>query len=210
MPTRTATFAMGCFWSPEAQFGSTRGVIHTRVGYAGGTQPDPTYRHLGDHTESVQLDYDPEQISFQQLLQLFWSGHNPAKAVWGRQYMSAIFYQDPIQQQQAMESLERQSMGGLFRFPTELWSLERFYPAEPYHQKHYLRRHSDLMRELAGRFADETMLISSTVAARLNGALAGFGEIEDLAPELSRLRIAEKDSRRLSGIVQEHRRRGGM
>ena len=106
MHTLSATFAMGCFWSPEALFGSTRGVIRTRVGYAGGQLPGPTYRRLGDHTESVQLDYDPEQLSFKQLLQMFWSGHNPAKPVWGRQYMSAIFYQDQAQQQQARESLE--------------------------------------------------------------------------------------------------------
>lgn len=210
MQTPAATFAMGCFWSPEALFGSTRGVIRTRVGYAGGQLPDPTYKRLGDHTESVQLDYDPELISFKQLLQLFWSGHNPAKPVWGRQYMSAIFHQDPAQQQQARESLEQQSMGGMFRFPTELWSLERFYAAEPYHQKHYLRRHTDLMKELAGRFADEAALISSTVAARLNGALAGFGEVADLAPELSGLGISEREARRLVAIVQEHRRRGGL
>lgn len=210
MQTQTATFAMGCFWSPEALFGSTRGVLRTRVGYAGGQLPNPSYKHLGDHTESVQLDYDPEQLCFNQLLKLFWSGHNPAKPVWGRQYMSAIFYQDPAQQEQAQASLSHQSMGGLFRFPTELWSLERFYPAEPYHQKHYLRRHTSLMNELVGRFADDAELVASTVAARLNGALAGFGEIADLAPELLGLGISERDTRRLVSLAQEHRRRGGL
>lgn len=201
---------MGCFWSPEALFGSTRGVLCTRVGYAGGQLPEPTYKRLGDHTESVQLDYDPEQISFAELLQLFWSGHNPAKPVWGRQYMSAIFYQDPAQQQTAGESLTQQTMGGRFRFPTELWSLQRFYVAEPYHQKHYLRRHARLMKELAGRFANEQALIISTVAARLNGALAGFGETDGLAAELLGVGSSAAEAKRLVALVQDHRRLGGL
>ena len=201
---------MGCFWSPEALLGSTRGVLRTRVGYAGGQQPEPTYKHLGDHTESVQLDYDPKVLSFPQLLQMFWSGHNPAKQVWGRQYMSAIFYHDPAQQQQARNSVQAQSMGGMFRFPTELWPLERFYLAEPYHQKHYLRRHAGLMKELSGRFASEAALLDSTLAARLNGALAGFGETAELAPELCGLGLASKDAARLVHQVQEQRRRAGL
>lgn len=210
MQTPAATFAMGCFWSPEALFGSTRGVMRTRVGYAGGQQPEPTYKHLGDHTESVQLDYDPQKLSFPQLLQMFWSGHNPAKQVWGRQYMSVIFYHDPQQQQQARQSLQEQSMGGMFRFPTELWPLARFYPAEPYHQKHYLQRHKGLMKELSGRFADAAALLDSTVAARLNGALAGFGEPAELLPELGGLGLAAKDAARLVTHVQEQRRRAGL
>src|SRR4051812_14157562 len=85
--TTTATFAMGCFWSPDARFGSTPGVVRTRVGYTGGELPDPTYAKLGDHTETIQLDYDPARISYEELLQIFWTGHNPVKRVWGRQYM---------------------------------------------------------------------------------------------------------------------------
>ncbi len=168
MPEATATFAMGCFWSPEARFGGTPFVLATRVGYTGGRQPSPTYRKLGDHTECVQLDYDPERLSYEQLLQIFWTGHNPAKPVWGRQYMSAIFFHDAEQQRLATQSLEQQTMGGMFRFPTQLLSLERFYPAEAYHQKYHLREHDDLMAELASAYADEDALLRSTAAARLN------------------------------------------
>jgi peptide-methionine (S)-S-oxide reductase len=82
MATARATFAMGCFWSPDARFGSAPGVLGTQVGYTGGQHPDPTYRSLGDHTGSVQVEYDPQRIGYEALLHIFWSGHNPAKPVW--------------------------------------------------------------------------------------------------------------------------------
>ncbi|RDV11307.1 hypothetical protein DXT99_25070 [Pontibacter diazotrophicus] len=87
----TATFAMGCFWKPDALFGSLEGVIRTRVGYAGGSTSNPTYWHLADHIETVQLDYNPRNLSYQELLSFFFRHHNPLQEFWKRQYMSAVF-----------------------------------------------------------------------------------------------------------------------
>ena len=76
-------------------------MIRTRVGYTGGTLENPTYHHLGDHTESVQVDYDPARIDYAALLDAFWQGHNPAASSFSRQYMAAVFYHDETQRQLA-------------------------------------------------------------------------------------------------------------
>ena len=73
----TATFALGCFWSPDARFGVVPGVVRTRVGYAGGNTQNPSYHDLGGHTESIQIDYDPTQTSYKTMLELFWANHTP-------------------------------------------------------------------------------------------------------------------------------------
>ena len=106
--TETATFALGCFWCPDAQFGVLPAVVRTRVGYCGGTLKDPTYHELGDHTESVQVDYDPAKLSFGQLLDKIWTSHNPC-GVGGksRQYMSVIFYHDEAQKKAIEASKEK-------------------------------------------------------------------------------------------------------
>ena len=80
--TETATYAMGCFWGPDSLFGSLDGVIRTRVGYAGGTTESPTYHNIGDHTETIQIDYNPAKISYEQLLEIYWDNHNPAVQPW--------------------------------------------------------------------------------------------------------------------------------
>jgi methionine-S-sulfoxide reductase len=205
MAVSTATFAMGCFWSPDARFGSTPGVLRTQVGYTGGRFPDPTYKHLGDHTESVQIEYDPQRISYPQLLTIFWHGHNPLKPVWGPQYMSAIFYHDDEQQRLAAQSLTEQTMGGMFRMPTQLLPLERFYPAEAYHQKYHLRNDADLMRELGTLLPDDEALVRSTLAARLNGALGGFGKETELPAMLAELGVSPPLVERIVARIEERR-----
>merc|ERR1712026_93144 len=87
---------MSRFWFPEAQFGSTKGIIRTRVGYAGGSKVNPSYYSLGDHTETVDLDYDPNVTDYAELLNIFWNNHDPCTKQ-KRQYMSAIFYHDEEQ-----------------------------------------------------------------------------------------------------------------
>ena len=76
MKIETATFALGWFWGPDSRFGSIDGVIRTRVGYAGGISNNPTYHNLGSHSETIQIDYDPTQISYNELLDVFWDSHN--------------------------------------------------------------------------------------------------------------------------------------
>lgn len=77
IPTEKATFAMGCFWGPDSLFGATMGVIRTRVGFTGGSKKAPAYKSLGDHTEAIEIDFDPETIKYEQLLNMFWSNHDP-------------------------------------------------------------------------------------------------------------------------------------
>lgn len=199
----SATFAMGCFWAPDGRFGSTPGVVRTRVGYTGGTRPDPTYKALGDHTESVQVEFDPQRISYLQLLDMFWTGHNPMKPVWGPQYMSAIFYHDAEQERQCMEVLKVQTMDGMFRLPTRICALERFYEAEAYHQKYYLRRQTALTQALVEMYGSDSELIRSTAAARLNGAFTGFGSPESLEAELDALAFPKPLAQQAAAIARK-------
>lgn len=106
------------------------------MGYAGGTTPDPTYRRMGDHSETVQVDYDPAVISYDELLGEFWASHRPTRPTTSRQYASIIFYGTDAEREAAEASkaaLER-SVGRLY---TEIVPLERFYLAEEYHQHYY-------------------------------------------------------------------------
>lgn len=140
-----ATFAMGCFWKPEMIFRQVEGVTDARVGYAGGHVSEPTYRQVcgGDtgHAEVVQIDYDPERIRYEQLLDVFWENHDPTTRDRqgpdvGRQYRSAIFTHDDTQLADAQASLEaRQSRLGK-PVVTEIEPLQAFYMAEDYHQRY--------------------------------------------------------------------------
>ena len=91
VPTKKATFGMGCFWGVESLFGATKGVIRTRVGFTGGNKDSPVYKNLGDHTEAVELDYDPNVVSYEDLLNIFWSNHDPSARM-SRQVSLNIFY----------------------------------------------------------------------------------------------------------------------
>jgi len=109
----TATFALGWFWGPDSWFGSINGVIRTRVGYAGGTTDNPTYYNIGNYSETIQIDYDPSLISYEELLNTFWKTHDPTYdpgilGAFSRQYMSVIFYHDEEQKRVATESKQRE------------------------------------------------------------------------------------------------------
>lgn len=112
------------------------GVVRTRVGYAGGTTANPTYHRLGDHTETLQLEYDPERISYQELLDEFWASHNPAERPWSRQYMAAIFYHDGEQKRLAEASRDRVAATLGQATTTAILPAGEFYRAEDYHQKY--------------------------------------------------------------------------
>jgi len=171
--TRTATFGMGCFWGPDARFGAMEGVVRTRVGYAGGSSADPTYHSLGDHTEVVQIEYNPEKLSYDDLLDAFWSNHPWASASRKRQYRGVVLAHDDEQYEAA-----RQRRDGLAErtgetIATDVESLEEFYLAEDYHQKYELRSTPVVGDELAELYGDA--FVDSTVTARLNGFVAGHG-----------------------------------
>ena len=143
-----ATFAAGCFWGVEDEFRTVAGVIATRVGYAGGHTDNPTYRDVctGDtgHAEAVEVLFDPEQISYEQLLDIFWRAHDPTQfnrqgPDVGSQYRSAIFYHTEQQLRLAQESLERLDQSGRLqrRIVTEIVPMDTFWAAEEYHQKYH-------------------------------------------------------------------------
>jgi peptide-methionine (S)-S-oxide reductase len=146
-----ATFGAGCFWGVEAAFRQIKGVKSTAVGYEGGTLDKPTYRDVcgnrTGHAEVVEVDYDPERVSYEQLLQVFWENHNPTTLNRqgpdiGTQYRSAIFYHDAEQQAVATASKERLTQAGTFKKPivTEIVPAQTFYLAEDYHQQYLEKR----------------------------------------------------------------------
>lgn len=145
------------------------------MGYTGGTTADPTYRQIGDHAEALQVDFDPAEISFAELLELFWKSHDPTRPHFSTQYLSAVYYADDAQRTHAETSGEAAVRGREGVLATQIVPLERFYRAEDYHQKYRLRRHPELVAELVGRFKTDRGMVDSTAAARLNGLFGGHG-----------------------------------
>jgi methionine-S-sulfoxide reductase len=155
-------------------------VVRTRVGYAGGDKQGPTYRDLGDHSEAIQIDFDPSVIDYGDLLDVFWESHNPTRPSWSLQYASFIFTHDEEQARKAKESAA--ALGK--EIATGIKPLDRFWRAEDYHQKYRLRNSAGVMKELEPLFATDRAFVDSTLAARLNGLLAGYGRLEAVRAEL--------------------------
>ncbi len=141
-----ATFGAGCFWGVEADFRKIPGVTSTQVGFTGGDVPEPTYKDVcrGDtgHAEVVEVEYDPAQVDYQQLLDVFWASHDPTQLNRqgpdvGTQYRSAIFFHNEEQEAAAKESIVAQE--GRFSRPivTEVVPVGEFYRAEEYHQRYF-------------------------------------------------------------------------
>lgn len=172
--TATATFGMGCFWGPDARFGAMPGVVRTRVGYAGGTEPAPSYYSLGDHTEVVRVEYDPTALDYSDLLDVFWANHNPFSAAFKRQYRGVVLVHDDAQREAAEASAAARADRTGQSVETAIESLDSFTPAEDYHQKYELRSTPVLGDELEDIYGPA--LVDSTAAARLNGFVAGHGD----------------------------------
>ncbi|MBN1785442.1 MAG: peptide-methionine (S)-S-oxide reductase MsrA [Candidatus Methanofastidiosa archaeon] len=151
MDHNKATFAAGCFWGVEASFEKIEGVLSTSVGYTGGDFENPSYHDVctgkTGHAESVLLDFDADVVSYQELLDHFWSIHDPTTLNRqgpdvGTQYRSVIFYHDEEQRRMALESKRRLEGSGKYKgkIVTEIVPAQRFYMAEEYHQK-YFKKH---------------------------------------------------------------------
>lgn len=196
----TATLALGCFWGPDARFGVVPGVVCTRVGYAGGERDRPTYRALGDHIETVQLDYDPDRVGYRELLRIFWAAHDPARRAPKRQYASAIFVEDEERRRAAAAARDRWEARAGREAATELIELDRFWIAEAYHQKYRLRQHPTLLEAVQRRCPTGRDLVDSTVAARLNGLVAGHGAAR-LEEEIELYGLDEEAERHLREVV---------
>lgn len=136
MSIQKATLALGCFWHPDDFFSKVPGVSHTTAGYSGGQKINPTYHDLGDHTESVEISFDPEKISYTELLKHFWQEHNPTLPH-KTQYKSIIFYHDAEQKKLAEQTLQSKEQELGKKIATEIRPAQTFYRAEDYHQKYY-------------------------------------------------------------------------
>ncbi len=147
----TATFGAGCFWGVEAAFREVNGVRATAVGYEGGATLDPTYREVCSdttgHAEVVQVDFDPNIVSYDTLLNVFWENHDPTTLNRqgpdiGKQYRSVIFFHSPEQEAEAIASKQARELSRTHKRPivTEIVAAQTFYKAEDYHQQYLEKR----------------------------------------------------------------------
>lgn len=145
---KSATFGSGCFWCTEAIFQRLKGVVKVESGYSGGRRENPSYDQVCSgatgHAEVIQLTYDPSQIEFEDLLEVFWKTHDPTTLNRqgndiGTQYRSVIFYHDENQKEKAEEYKKKLNDAGIFDNPivTEISQFQKFYPAEKSHQDYY-------------------------------------------------------------------------
>ncbi len=152
-----AIFAAGCFWGVEAAFRQVRGVKTTTVGYSGGAQADPTYEQVCSgktgHAEVVQVEYDPAAVTYEALLEVFWSNHDPTTLNRqgpdvGTQYRSAIYFLDAGQEARAQASKETKQASVRFGggIVTEITAAGEFYPAEEYHQQYFEKQAGKVFR----------------------------------------------------------------
>jgi peptide-methionine (S)-S-oxide reductase len=144
-----ATFGAGCFWGVEAAFRQVRGVLSTAVGYSGGHLENPTYKDVCSgrtgHAEVVQVEYDPAQVSYNDILKVFWENHDPTTLNRqgpdvGAQYRSAIFFHSPEQEAAAKASKEQMQSRYKNKIVTEIEPASEFYRAEEYHQQYLEKR----------------------------------------------------------------------
>ncbi|KJH52052.1 putative peptide-methionine (S)-S-oxide reductase [Dictyocaulus viviparus] len=169
-----AYLGMQCFWG-ESAFAKLKGVKKTRVGYAGGTTVNPSYVNIGDHTEVIEVQFDSSVVSYEDILEFFWSHHNPAQQR-KKQYQSAILYETDEEKEIAEKSYKRAKFC-LF----EIDSLIDFQ--KNYHQKYWLRNETDIFNELK---LSDSEVASSVLAAKMNAYCAGyndFSELEELKKE---------------------------
>ena len=172
------------------------------MGYTGGTTPDPTYKRLGDHTESVAVDFDPNVVDYRELLELFWRGHEASRPAWSRQYMSAVFYVDEEQGRLAREVKASREAASGRTLRTEMLPLSRFYLAEDYHQKYILQGDRLLDREFRTMYPEFADFVDSAAAAKVNGYLYGCGTMAQVRTELSSLGLSAEGAEHLLSRVR--------
>jgi len=159
MEIQKAIFAAGCFWGVEANFRKVEGVISTRVGYTGGSFSEPTYKdvcsHKTDHTEAIEIAFDPSKVTYNELLEVFWSIHDPTTLNRqgpdiGTQYRSAIFYINSEQKEKALNSKARLEASKRYKraIVTQIVPASDFWEAEEYHQQYVEKRKNKIFTHL--------------------------------------------------------------
>lgn len=165
-------------------------------------KPDPTYRSIGDHTEVFQVDFDPERVSYEELLEVFWTEHDPTARPYSTQYKAMVLAHDEEQLAVARRSRDAVEARASRPVLTEIRTLDRFYVAEDYHQKYALRNDRLLAGEMRAHYPDEADFRESTAAARLNGYAYGLGSSLQLEGEIATLGLSEAGEERLRAIVR--------
>lgn len=176
-------------------------MVRTRVGYAGGSTENPTYRSLGDHTETIQVDFDTSHISYSEILDIFWKSHDPGHKTWSPQYKAVIFYHNDDQKQLAFGSRKREADRTNAPVYTEILPYSGFFLAEDYHQKYRLQQEQDILSEYDAIYPSFPDFLNSTAVARVNGYLGGYGTPEDLMREINGYGLAESGRKKLKEIL---------
>ncbi|XP_062559560.1 peptide methionine sulfoxide reductase-like [Armigeres subalbatus] len=202
-PFEKATFGMGCYWGCDSLFGATKGVLRTLVGYAGGTTESPRTKHVGDHVEVIEIHFDPKQISYTDLLAIFWKNHEyRASARLKREYMSMIMYHSEEQRKMAEASkADQQVKEGDEIVVTEIVPESHLYPAADHNQKYRLQGHDFLSKGLE---LTPELLQTSHVAARLNGYLVGVGGLDQFEEEVEKLGLTPEQAQYVRNYLVQY------
>ena len=176
-------------------------MLRTRVGYSGGTTDKPTYRSMGDHTEAIQIEYDPKKVSFSKLLELFAKDHNPFAKSWSTQYKAVLWTHGAEQAKAAQAWATALAKERGKSITTEIRPAQRFWIAEGYHQKYYLRSRKYLLQELLGISATDKQILDSTLAACANGWVTGAGDAKQIEREAKILGLNERQRKALKDAL---------
>lgn len=169
---KSAHFAKGWFWGTEAQFGALDGVVHTYVGYAGGTTDNPTYKNIGNHAETLKVLYNPEIVSYEELVNYYIEITEVNNRPISGQYRYIIFYDNETQKEHIKEVEAKQREAEEIYFDVK--ELDKFFVAEDYHQKYQVRSNEKLYNKLMEIFKNEQSFIDSHIATKLNSFRSGF------------------------------------
>jgi methionine-S-sulfoxide reductase len=171
--------------------------VRTRVGFAGGTGKNPTYRNILDHSETIQIDYDPAVTSYAKMLEVFWKSHNPCAASGSRQYRTAIFYQNDQQKKFAFATRDAEAARRGRKIVSAVEPMGEFTLAEDYHQKYYLRNMRDIMKEFSAMYPDLKGFVNSTAAMRVNAYIDGYGSLATLEKDIKDLGLSPEAGKKL-------------
>ena len=176
--------AQGCFWGPDASYGALDGVYFTASGYAGGDKKDPSYHNLGNHTETVRISYDPEQISWSDLLDIYWESHNPNSRAASKQYSSIIFVNDSHQEKTVQKFLDKKKEITAKEVYTTTQKLDKFHEAEDYHQNYVFSQDLNLKQFRKSLLNAGERLTYSRLLTKLNAYSQGELEKKKMIEEL--------------------------
>lgn len=167
-------------------------MLRTRVGYAGGKKDKPTYRSIGDHTEAIQIEFDTKVLSFEKLLKVFWSSHDPCGGTWSTQYKSVLWTHGEAQAKTARAFVDAWQKQHKREATTQILAAPRFWIAEDYHQKYRLRGNKTLLHALFGKKPTEEQVRESTLTARVNGWISGHGTTAEIEAGVKALALSAK------------------